>query len=60
LSLSFFSATRIRRSGAWNGSGRNITAFTTLKIAVLEPIVSAMVNTAVAVKTGDRRNVRAA
>jgi hypothetical protein len=60
LSLSFFSATCIRRPGEANGRGRMRTALTTLKIAVLAPMVRAMVSTVAAVKTGDLRSVRTA
>jgi hypothetical protein len=60
LSLSFFSATCIRRSGEANGSGRISTALTTLKIAVLAPIVRAMASTVAVVKMGDLGSVRTA
>ncbi len=60
LSLSFFSATCIRRPGEANGSGWISTALTTLKMAVLAPMVRAMVSIVAAVKTGDSRSVRTA
>ena len=40
------------RSGFLNGNGRNSVALTTLKIAVLAPIPSASVMTAIDVKLG--------
>ena len=60
ISESFFSATCIRRPSEANGIGRISTALTTLKMTVFAPIVSAIVSTAVAVKTGDLRNMRTA
>jgi hypothetical protein len=48
------------RPGEANGSGRISTALTTLKMTVLAPIVSVMVSTAAAVKTGALRNMRTA
>ena len=52
FSLSLRSATCTRRSGWPNGRGRRITALTTLKIAVLAAIASAMVRTTVVVNSG--------
>ena len=48
------------RSGATYGSGRSMTASTTLKTAVLAPMPSASVATATAVKPGDFRSSRSA
>src|ERR1041384_4204857 len=47
-----------RRSGSRNGSGRNSTVSTTLKIAALAPMPRPMVNTATAAKPGFLRRVR--
>jgi hypothetical protein len=54
------SQTRTRRSGSVNGSGRSITALTTLKMAVVAPTPSASVRAAMAVKPGLFRRARAA
>src|SRR5690348_8085709 len=54
------SASATRRSGAAYGSGSNHTEWTTLKIAVKEPMPRAMVKTAVRVKPGLLRKARAA
>ena len=48
------------RSGSRYGSGRSRTAFTTLKIAVLAPMPSARVSTAIAVNPGERASCRTA
>ena len=48
------------RSGAGYGSGRSSTPLATLKIALLAPIPSAIVNSAVAVNPGVRRSIRTA
>ena len=48
------------RSGFEYGSGRSRTALTTLKIAVLAPIPTAIVTMAVNRKPGDLRSDRAA
>ncbi len=50
----------INRSGSFSGSGRNKTAFTTLKIAVFAPIPIASVNTAIAANAGFFNNPRIA
>jgi hypothetical protein len=42
-----------------NGSGRNKTPFTTLKMTALAPIPIARVNIATIAKPGLRRNMRA-
>ncbi len=47
-----------RRDGSAYGSGRSITAFTTLKIAVLAPMPSASVMRAVIANPGLLRRVR--
>lgn len=47
-----------RRDGSAYGSGRSMTAFTTLKIAVLAPMPSASVMSAVIAKPGLFRRVR--
>ncbi len=52
--------TTVSRSGSRYGSGRSKAALSTLKIAALAPIPSAMVATAVTVKLGFFRSVRAA
>jgi hypothetical protein len=49
---------RTSRSGLRYGSGRSSTASVTLKIAVLAPMPSAMVATAVSANAGLLRNVR--
>jgi hypothetical protein len=54
-----FSHKETSRSGFWYGKGRNITALTTLKIAVLAPIPKASVITAIAVAPGCFRSMRA-
>ena len=54
------SKTRTRPSESGHGSGRNITVLTTLKMAVVAPIPSARVRTAMVVKPGVLRSVRAA
>src|SRR5215472_12945745 len=46
------------RSESGYGRGRSSTVFTTLKMAVLEPIPSARVSTATAVKPGARARFR--
>src|SRR4030095_4169588 len=46
------SQTRTRRSGSVNGSGRSITALTTLKMAVVAPTPNASVRAPMAVKPG--------
>ena len=51
---------RTSRSGSAKGSGRNITALTTLKIAVLAPTPSASVTAATRVKPGLFRSARPA
>ena len=58
FSLSLRSATQYNRSGSANGSGRSITALTTLKMAVLAPMPSATVSTTARVNSGDFRNRR--
>jgi len=57
--LSFFSAIHTRRLGCSYGSGRSITALTTLKIAVLAPMPRATVSTTAKVNSGDFRSMRA-
>src|SRR5688572_26165495 len=52
------SARYIRRSGSGKGGGRNITAFTRLKMAVLAPIPRPSVRTATTVKPGFFSNWR--
>ena len=47
-------------SGCANGSGRNSTPYTTLKIATFAPIPSTSVSTATIVNPGDFSKVRAA
>ena len=49
-----------RRSGSGNGSGLIRSAFTTVKIAVLTPIATASVISAIAVKPGVLRSMRSA
>ena len=49
-----------RRSGSRYGRSLSSTAFVTLKMAVLAPMPSAIVDTAATVKTGPRRSVRIA
>src|SRR5436190_15759766 len=51
---------RYRRSGSATGSDRSITAWMSVKIAVVPPMPSDSVSTAAAVKTGDKRNCRIA
>ena len=51
---------RTSRPGSWYGNGRSNTVLTTLKIAVVAPMPSAMVTIAVAAKPGLLRRVRAA
>src|SRR4030095_9767621 len=48
--------TRTRRSGAGNGSGFRMTAFTTANIAALAPMPTASVATAIAAKPGCLRS----
>jgi len=48
------------RLGSGNGSGRSITACTTVKIAVFAPMPSASVSTAAMVNPGARRSMRLA
>ena len=48
------------REASLYGSGRRITAFTMLKIAVLAPMPKASVNTATVVNPGFFRSMRAA
>src|SRR6185312_14227908 len=50
--------TATSRSGEWKGSGSSKTAFTTLNKAVLAPIASAKVTTAIQVKAGFLTNIR--
>jgi hypothetical protein len=52
--------TKVSSSGSVNGSGRNSTAFATLKIATLLPIPSARVRTMTPVKSGFLANERTA
>jgi len=49
---------RIKRCGSVKGSGRNMTVFATVKMALLAPIPSAKVTAATIVKPGARRSVR--
>ena len=49
-----------RRSGSSNGSARNSTALTTLKMAAFAPIPSASVMRAMRVKAGRRASARSA
>ena len=51
---------RYRRAGSATGSDRSMTAWISVKIAVVPPMPSASVRTAAAVKTGDGRNCRSA
>ena len=51
--------TATRRSGSGYASGRSITPFTMLKMAVLAPMPSANVRHATMLKTGDRASERA-
>ncbi len=52
--------TRINSCGSRNGSGRKMSTFTALKIAVVAPMPIASVSTATAVKPGRRTSPRAA
>ena len=47
-----------RRSGSGYGSGRSMTALTTLKMAALAPMPSASVRSAAVVNAGVRTSVR--
>src|SRR5438552_15163677 len=47
---------RYRRAGSETGSGRNMTASMSVKIAVVPPIPNAIVRTAAAVNTRDAQN----
>jgi hypothetical protein len=51
---------RYRLAGSATGSERTITAWINVKMAVVPPIPSASVRTAVAVKTGENQNCRTA
>ena len=57
LSRALLSHTSTRRSGWWNGSGLNRTALTTLKIALLAPMASAVVSNTTSVNMGFFKSV---
>ncbi len=51
---------RYRREGSLTGSERSMTAWTSVKMAVVPPMPSASVSTAVMVKTRATQNWRSA
>ncbi len=56
--MSFLSKTNSSRSGSLKGSGRNIWAFTTLKMVAVAAMARPMVSTTAAVKSGALRMSR--